>query len=116
MSSASTAIGSIRIAPEPVTIKDIGREIVRWGLVVVLAWIGAIKFTACEGLSRDEIADAIRASAFDEKADAILKLGRSIIVQRGELARHRPRTRTRQWSDGLRNRGDRHQTLSSIYS
>ncbi len=38
------------------------------------------------GLSQAEIADAIRASAADGKTDAILKLARSIIVQRGEVA------------------------------
>jgi uncharacterized peroxidase-related enzyme len=38
------------------------------------------------GLSRVEINDAIRASAAEAKTDAILKLARSIVVQRGELA------------------------------
>jgi uncharacterized peroxidase-related enzyme len=38
------------------------------------------------GLTRAEIADAIRASAADAKTDAILKLARSIIVQRAELS------------------------------
>jgi uncharacterized peroxidase-related enzyme len=37
------------------------------------------------GLSRVEINDAIRASAADARTDAILKLARSIVVQRGEL-------------------------------
>jgi uncharacterized peroxidase-related enzyme len=37
------------------------------------------------GLSRVEIDDAIRASAADPRTDAILKLARSIVVQRGEL-------------------------------
>ena len=37
------------------------------------------------GLSRVEIEDAIRASAADARTDAILKLARSIVVQRGEL-------------------------------
>jgi len=37
------------------------------------------------GLSRGEIDDAIRASAADARTDAILKLARSIVVQRGEL-------------------------------
>jgi uncharacterized peroxidase-related enzyme len=37
------------------------------------------------GLSRFEIDDAIRASAADARTDAILKLARSIVVQRGEL-------------------------------
>jgi uncharacterized peroxidase-related enzyme len=37
------------------------------------------------GLSRVEIDDAIHASAADARTDAILKLARSIVVQRGEL-------------------------------
>lgn len=37
------------------------------------------------GLSQAEIDDAIRASAADTRTDAILKLARSIVVQRGEL-------------------------------
>ena len=38
------------------------------------------------GLSRVEIDDAIRASAADARTDAILKLARSIVVQRGEVS------------------------------
>ncbi len=38
------------------------------------------------GLTQTEIADAIRASAANSKTDAILKLARSIIVQRGEIS------------------------------
>jgi uncharacterized peroxidase-related enzyme len=38
------------------------------------------------GLTSDEIANAIRASATDPKADAILKLARNIVVQRGEIS------------------------------
>jgi hypothetical protein len=38
------------------------------------------------GLSRVEIDDAIRACAADARTDAILKLARSIVVQRGELS------------------------------
>ena len=37
------------------------------------------------GLSQVEIDDAIRACAADARTDAILKLARSIVVQRGEL-------------------------------
>jgi alkylhydroperoxidase/carboxymuconolactone decarboxylase family protein YurZ len=37
------------------------------------------------GLSATEIEHAIRASAIDPKTDSILKLARSIVVQRGEL-------------------------------
>ena len=32
------------------TIEDIGRTITRWGVVIVLAWIGAMKFTADEAM------------------------------------------------------------------
>jgi uncharacterized peroxidase-related enzyme len=38
------------------------------------------------GLNQAEIEDAIRANAADAKTDAILKLARSIVVQRGELS------------------------------
>src|SRR5262245_17193183 len=38
------------------------------------------------GLSAQEIADAARARATTPKADAILKLARSIVVQRGEVS------------------------------
>jgi uncharacterized peroxidase-related enzyme len=37
------------------------------------------------GLSEKEIADAIRARAANAKTDAILKLARSVVVQRGEI-------------------------------
>jgi len=37
------------------------------------------------GLTSDEIANAIRARAADPKTDAILKLARNIVVQRGEI-------------------------------
>jgi uncharacterized peroxidase-related enzyme len=37
------------------------------------------------GLSQKEIADAIHATATTEKTNAILKLARSIVVQRGEI-------------------------------
>jgi AhpD family alkylhydroperoxidase len=37
------------------------------------------------GLSQTEIDDAIRATAANTKTDAILKLARSIVVQRGEV-------------------------------
>jgi uncharacterized peroxidase-related enzyme len=37
------------------------------------------------GLSQTEINDAIRATASDAKTDAILKLARNIVVQRGEV-------------------------------
>jgi len=38
------------------------------------------------GLTRVQIDDAIRANAADARTDAILKLARSIVVQRGELS------------------------------
>ena len=38
------------------------------------------------GLTSDEIANAIRARAADPKTDAILKLARNIVVQRGEIS------------------------------
>ncbi len=38
------------------------------------------------GLTPDEIANAIRASAADPQTDAILKLARAIVVQRGEVS------------------------------
>jgi uncharacterized peroxidase-related enzyme len=37
------------------------------------------------GLSRDEIADAIRACSSDPRTDAVLKLARTIIVRRGDV-------------------------------
>jgi uncharacterized peroxidase-related enzyme len=44
------------------------------------------KATAAKiGLNQAEIEDAIRARAADARTDAILKLARSIVVQRGEL-------------------------------
>jgi hypothetical protein len=49
MSSSSIPIASARTVVDPVAIEDVGREIVRWGLIVVLAWIGAMKFTALRG-------------------------------------------------------------------
>ena len=48
MSSSPIAVTSVRTVVEPISIEDLGREIVRWGLVIVLAWIGAMKFTAYE--------------------------------------------------------------------
>src|SRR5215813_3126599 len=47
---SSIAIGRTRTRIEPTAIEAVGREIVRWGLVVVLAWIGAMKFTAYEAM------------------------------------------------------------------
>ena len=51
MSSASIGIVRARSAIERVvSIEDVGKAIVRWGLVVVLAWIGGMKFTAYEAM------------------------------------------------------------------
>jgi reactive chlorine resistance protein C len=51
MSSISIGIASARTAIESViTIEDVGKAITRWGLVLVLAWIGAMKFTAYEAM------------------------------------------------------------------
>lgn len=50
MSASSVGIVSARTAGEAVAIEDVGREIVRWGLIVVLGWIGAMKFTAYEAM------------------------------------------------------------------
>jgi reactive chlorine resistance protein C len=51
MSSISIGITHTRIALERVAaLEDIGKAIVRYGLVLVLAWIGAMKFTAYEAM------------------------------------------------------------------
>ena len=51
MSSISIGVVHVRIPVERVVaIEDIGKAIVRWGLVVVLAWIGGMKFTAYEAM------------------------------------------------------------------
>src|SRR5215813_4635462 len=51
MSSSSIGIIHTRTTLERVVaIEDIGKAIVRWGLVLVLAWIGGMKFTAYEAM------------------------------------------------------------------
>jgi uncharacterized membrane protein YkgB len=50
MSSESIEIVGARITVEPATVEAVGREIVLWGLIVVLAWIGGMKFTAYEAM------------------------------------------------------------------
>jgi uncharacterized membrane protein YkgB len=51
MSSISIVIMRVRTTVERVVaIEDVGKAIVRWGLVVVLAWIGGMKFTAYEAV------------------------------------------------------------------
>jgi uncharacterized membrane protein YkgB len=50
---SSISIGIVRIQPtvgRVVAIENAGKQIVRWGLIVVLAWIGAMKFTAYEAM------------------------------------------------------------------
>src|SRR4029077_2146963 len=51
MSSISIGVLRLRTTVERVVaIENVGKEIVRWGLVVVLAWIGGMKFTAYEAM------------------------------------------------------------------
>jgi reactive chlorine resistance protein C len=51
MSSISIGIVRVRTTVERVAaIEDAGKQIVRWGLIIVLAWIGAMKFTAYEAM------------------------------------------------------------------
>jgi len=50
MSSSSIGITRPRTAIEPAAIQEVGGEIVRWGLILVLGWIGAMKFTAYEAM------------------------------------------------------------------
>lgn len=49
MSSISIGIVNARaVAERVVAIEDMGKAIVRWGVIVVLVWIGGMKFTAYE--------------------------------------------------------------------
>jgi reactive chlorine resistance protein C len=51
VTGASKGIGIVHARTERVvTIEDIGKAIVHWGLVLVLGWIGAMKFTAYEAM------------------------------------------------------------------
>jgi reactive chlorine resistance protein C len=51
MGSISIGIVRVRTTIERVAaIEDAGKQIVRWGLIVVLAWIGGMKFTAYEAM------------------------------------------------------------------
>ena len=59
------------------------------------------------GLTQKDIADAIRATAATGKTDAILKLVRSIILQRGEVKDSGPPARAHRRPDGWRDRRDR---------
>jgi reactive chlorine resistance protein C len=51
MGSVSLGIMQARTAVERViAIEDVGKAIVRWGVVLILAWIGGMKFTAYEAM------------------------------------------------------------------
>jgi reactive chlorine resistance protein C len=51
MSSISIGIAHVSTTGERVVaIDEIGKQLVRWGLIVVLVWIGAMKFTAYEAM------------------------------------------------------------------
>jgi uncharacterized membrane protein YkgB len=51
MSSISIGVVRLRTTVERVVaIENVGKEIVRWGVVAVLAWIGGMKFTAYEAM------------------------------------------------------------------
>ena len=51
MSSISIGITQARTTLESVIpFEDVGKAIVRWGIVLVLAWIGGMKFTAYEAM------------------------------------------------------------------
>ena len=51
MGSISIGIVRVRTTVERVVaIEEAGKQIVRWGLIVVLAWIGGMKFTAYEAM------------------------------------------------------------------
>jgi uncharacterized membrane protein YkgB len=51
MGSISIGIVRARTAVErDATIEDVGKAILRWGLVLVVGWIGAMKFTAYEAM------------------------------------------------------------------
>jgi AhpD family alkylhydroperoxidase len=58
------------------------------------------------GLTQKDLADAIRSNAAAGKTDAILKLVRSIIVQRGQV-KDSDLQRARRQPDGRRDRRDR---------
>jgi reactive chlorine resistance protein C len=51
MRAISKGIMQARSAVERVVaIEDVGKAIVRWGVVIILAWIGGMKFTAYEAM------------------------------------------------------------------
>jgi reactive chlorine resistance protein C len=51
MSSLSIGIvNAQKVVERVVALEDVGKQIVNWGLIVVLAWIGAMKFTAYEAM------------------------------------------------------------------
>ena len=51
MSAISVGVMQVRTALERVAVvEDVGKAIVRWGVVIILAWIGGMKFTAYEAM------------------------------------------------------------------
>jgi reactive chlorine resistance protein C len=51
MSARSVGIVQVRNTLERVVaIEEVGKSIVRWGVVIILAWIGGMKFTAYEAM------------------------------------------------------------------
>ena len=51
MTSISIGFARARTEVERVmAIEDVGKTIVRWGVVLVLSWIGGMKFTAYEAM------------------------------------------------------------------
>lgn len=51
MSSISIGTFRVRTTVERIgAIEDAGKQIVHWGLIIVLAWIGGMKFTAYEAM------------------------------------------------------------------
>lgn len=54
----SISIGIVRartVAERVVAIDHVGKAMVRWGLVIVLGWIGAMKFTAYEAMGIQQL-------------------------------------------------------------
>jgi reactive chlorine resistance protein C len=43
-------VSVVAISAVPATVERVGREMVRYGLVLVVGWIGAMKFTAYEAM------------------------------------------------------------------
>ena len=102
MSAISVGIVQVRSALERVVaIEDLGKAMVRWGVVIILAWIGGMKFTAYEAMGiQPLIAHSLRLSwmydflsalvstmlGFLEIGTALLIALRSVSPQRLRLA------------------------------